>query len=155
MSLEDRFKNFAREQEDPVRHQGAYEKNVESLKKADEMVSKVLETFCQAVGWGLKRNDCCDRSKGAVQCNYIMEHRDYWHEGFVAVDVDVTWGSQADPVDAVTVYQGQIVGGINHVRVYESKVVIPFVALTEEKLAAALEQQSGDLLKRIRYREPG
>jgi hypothetical protein len=156
MSLEDRFKSFAREQEDPVHHQGAYEKNVESLKKADEMVSKVLETFCQAVGWGLKRNDCCDRSKGAVQCNYIMEHRDYWHEGFVAVDVDVTWGSQADPVDAVTVYQGQIVGGINHVRVYESKVVIPFVALTEEKLAAALEQQSGDLIKRIRYREkPG
>jgi hypothetical protein len=157
MSLEDRFKSFAREQEDPVhQHHGAYEKNVESLKKVDSMVSKVLETFCQAVGWGLKRNDCCDGAKGAVQCNYILEHRDLWHEGFVAVDVVVTWGSQSDPLDTVTVYQGEIAGNIDHVRVFESRVVIPFVALTEERLASALEQQSGDLIRRIKYRErPG
>src|SRR5512136_622936 len=111
MSLEDRFRRFAREQEDPVpHHQDAYEKNMESLNKVDSMVSKVLEAFCQAVGWGLKRNDCCDRAKGAVLCNYILEHRDSWREGFVAVDVEVTWGSQSDPLDAVTVYQGEIVG---------------------------------------------
>ena len=154
MSLEDRFKSFAREQEDPVRqHRGAYEKNVEALKNVDLMVSKILETFCQAVGWDLKRNDCCDRAKGAVQCNYILEHRDFWREGFVAVDVDVTWGSQTDPLDAVTVYEGKIVGTTDHVRVFESRVVIPFVALTEERLAAALERQSGDLIRRIQYRE--
>ena len=157
MSLEDRFGRFAREQEDPVpQHHGAYEKNVESLKKADSMVSKILETFCQAVGWGLKRNDCCDRAKGAVSCNYILEHRDFWREGFVAVDVDVTWGSQSDPLETVTVYQGEIVGTIDHARVFASRVVIPFVKLTEERLAAALEQQSGDLIRRIKYREkPG
>ncbi len=59
MSLEDRFKNFARDQEAPAgqRH-GPYERNMEALKKADAMVSRVLEAFCQAVGWGLKRNDC-------------------------------------------------------------------------------------------------
>lgn len=154
MSLEDRFRSFAREQEDPVRqHQGAYERNVESMNKVDSMVSKILETFCQAVGWALKRTDCCDRAKGAVQCNYILEHRDFWREGFVAVDVDVTWGSQSNPLEAVTVYQGEIVGTIDHVRVFESRVVIPFAKLTEGRLAAALEQQSGDLIKRISYRE--
>lgn len=154
MSLEDRFKSFASEQKAPVgRHQGAYERNMESLKKVDSVVSGVLETFCQAVGWGLKRNDCCDIDKGAVSCNYILEHRDFWREGFVAVDVDVTWGSQSDPLETVTVYQGQIVGNADHVRVFQSRIAIPFVRLTEERLAAALEQQSGDLIRRISYRE--
>jgi len=154
MSLEDRFKSFAREQEAPAgpRH-GPYDRNVESLNKVDSMVSKVLETFCQAVGWGLKRNDCCDRDKGAVSCNYILEHRDLWREGFVAVDVEVTWGYHSDPLDAVTVYQGQIVGATDHVRDFSSRVVIPFDKLTEETLAAALEQQSGNVIKRISYRE--
>jgi len=157
VSLEDRFRTFAREQEDPVlQHHDVYERNVESLKKVDSMVSKILETFCQAVGWGLKRNDCCDRAKGAVLCNYILEHRDFWREGFVAVDVDVTWGSQSNPLETVTVYQGEIVGTIDHVRVFESRVVIPFFQLTEERLAAALEQQSGDLIRRIKYHQkPG
>jgi len=154
MSLEDRFKSFAREQEDPVRqHHGAYERNMESLQKVDAMVSKILETFCQAVGWRLKRNDCCDSAKGAVSCNYILEHQDHWREGYVALDVEVTWGSQSDPVEAVTVYQGEIVGAADHVRDFSSRVVVPFFRLTEESLAAALEQQSGNLIKRISYRE--
>lgn len=150
MSLEDRFRSFAKEQEVPAGQRGgAYERNVESLKKVDAMVSKILEAFCQAVGWGLKRNDCCDREKGAVSCNYILEHRDLWREGFVAVDVDVTWGYQSDPLDAVTVYQGEIRGNTEHVRVFASRVVIPLDKLTEETLAAALEQQSGNVIKRI------
>jgi hypothetical protein len=154
VSLEDRFRRFAGEQEDPVRqHRDAYEENVEYLKKVDSMISKILETFCQAVGWGLKRNDCCDRAKGAVSCNYILEHRDSWREGFVAVDVDVTWGSQSNPLETVTVYQGDIVGTTDHVRVFSSRVVIPFAKLTEERLAAALEQQSGDLIRRISHHE--
>lgn len=117
------------------------------------MVSGILETFCQAVGWGLKRNDCCDSAKGAVSCNYILEHRDFWREGFVAVDLEVAWGHQSDPVDAVTVYQGEIGRTGDHVRVFSSRIVIPFDKLTEERFAAALEQQSGNLIRRISYRE--
>jgi len=152
VSLEDRFKKFASEQEAPVgqRH-GGYEKNLEYLNKVDSMVSGILETFCQAVGWGLKRNDCCDRDKGAVSCNYILEHRDFWREGFVAVDVEVTWGTYSDPLEAVTVYHGEVGGTGDHVRVYSSRIVIPFDKLTEERLAAALEQQSGNVIRRISY----
>jgi hypothetical protein len=154
MSLEDRFKSFAREQEAPARQgRGPYERNVESLEKAEAVVSKILEAFCQAVGWDLKRNDCCDRDKGAVSCNYILEHREFWREGFVAVDVDVTWGYHSDPLETVTVYQGQIVGATDHVRDFSSRVVVPFDKLTEDSLAAALERQSGNLIKRISYRE--
>ena len=150
MSLEDRFKSFAKEQQDVGgQRRGPYERNVESLNKADAVVSKVLEAFCQAVGWGLKRNDCCDRDKGAVSCNYILEHRDFWHEGFVAVDIEVAWGHQSDPLDTVTVYQGEIRGATEHVRAFASRVIIPFDKLTEDRLAAALEQQSGNVLKRI------
>ena len=150
MSLEDRFKSFASEQKAPVgRHQGAYERNMESLKKVDSVVSGVLETFCQAVGWSLKRNDCCDRDKGAVSCTYILEHRDFWREGFLVVDVEVTRGYRSDPVEIVAVYQGVIVGATNHARDYASKVVVPFSQLTEGGLATALEQQSGSLIRRI------
>ncbi len=157
MSLEERFKEFARQQEEPITpRQGAYERNLEELKGVDPAVSKVVEAFCRAVGWSLKRNDCCDRSRGSVGCNYILEHPDFWEEGFVAVDVEVTWGSQSDPIEKVSVYQGQIVGGKDHVRVYPTRLVVPFSALTEEKLAAAVEQQSADLLKRISQRNrPG
>jgi hypothetical protein len=153
VSLEDRFREFARQQEEPVRpHRGAYERNIESLNNVDPAVSKVLEAFCRAVGWGLKRNDCCDRTRGAVGCNYILEHPDFQGDGFVAVDVEVTWGGQSDPLETVTVYQGHVVGGKQHVRIFPSRVAIPFSALTEEKLAAALEQQSGDVLRRISQR---
>jgi hypothetical protein len=154
VSLEDRFKQFAKEQQAPAgRYQGAYERNVESLRTVDAMVSKVLEAFCQAVGWGLKRTDCCDSTKGAVACNYILEHRDLWREGFVAVDVDVTWWSQSDPLDAVTVYAGEVGRASEHTRVFPSRVVIPFSGLTEDRLAAALEQQSGNVIRRISYRQ--
>lgn len=89
-------------------------------------------------------------------CNYILEDAGFQEEGFLAVDVEVTWGFQSGPLETVTVYQGQAVGGKEHVRVFPSRVVIPFSGLTEEKLAAALEQQSGDLLKRINQRRrPG
>lgn len=154
MTLEDRFRSFAKDQVEPSgQRRGAYEMNLEVLGKADSMVSRILETFCQAVGWGLKRNDYCDRNKGAVSCSYILEHRDFWHEGFVAVDVEVTWGSQSEPVDAVTVYQGEIDGTNSHARVFSSRVAIPFDKLTEDSLAAALEQQSGNIIRRISYRE--
>ncbi len=63
--------------------------------------------------------------------------------------MDVTWGHHSDPVDAVTVYQGRIVGANDHVRDFSSKIVISFDKLTEETLATALEQQSGDVIKRI------
>jgi hypothetical protein len=150
MSLEDRFRSFASEQKAPVdQHHDPYERNVESMKKVDSIISRVLEAFCQAVGWSLKRNDCCDRDKGAVSCNYILEHRDFWREGFVVVDVEVTRGYRSDPVETVTVYQGVIVGATNHTRDYASKIVIPFSALTEGGLATALEQQSGNLIRRI------
>lgn len=151
MSLEERFRDFARQQGEPVRPRqaAAYERNLEALKGVEPVVLKVVEAFCRGVGWNLKRNDCCDSTRGAVACNYILEHPDYWQEGFVAVDVEVAWGGQSEPLNAVTVYQGQIVGGKEHVRVFPSRVVIPFSTVTEEKLAAALEQQSGDVLMRI------
>jgi hypothetical protein len=150
MSLEDRFRSFASEQKAPVdQHHDPYERDVESMKKVDSTISRVLEAFCQAVGWSLKRNDCSDRDKGAVSCNYILEHRDFWREGFVVVDVEVTRGYRSDPVETVTAYQGVIVGATNHTRDYASKIVIPFSALTEEGLATALEQQSGNLIRRI------
>ena len=150
MALEDRFREFARQQEEPVRpQQGPYERNIEYLKKVDAVVSRVLEAFCQGVGWSLKRNDCCDRAKGAVACNYILEHPDFWREGFLAVDVEVTWGARSDPLETATVYEGHIVGGRDHARDFASRVAIPFSTLTEDRLAAALEHQSGDVLKRI------
>ncbi|MDM8000140.1 MAG: hypothetical protein QUS33_09120 [Dehalococcoidia bacterium] len=154
MSLEDRFKNFAREQQDVGgQRRGPYEKNLESLAKVDAMVSRVLEAFCQAVGWSLKRNDCCDKEKGAVSCNYILEHPEFWREGFVAVDIEVTWGHHSDPVDAVTVYQGEIRGAAEHVRSHASRIVIPFDKLTEDSLADALEHQSANVIKRISLRQ--
>ena len=107
MTLEDRFRSFASEQKAPAdQHHDPYERDVESMKKVDSIVSRVLEAFCHAVGWSLKRSDCCDRDKGAVSCNYILEHRDFWREGYVTVDVEVTRGYRSDPVEAVTVYQG-------------------------------------------------
>ncbi len=157
MSLEERFREFARQHEEPATpRQGAFEKNLEVLKGVEPAVSRVVEAFCRAVGWDVKRNDCCDRNRGAVGCNYIVEHPDFREEGFIAVDVEVTWGFQSGPLETVTVYQGQILGGKEHVRVFPTRVVIPFSGLTEEKLAAALEQQSADVLKRISQRHrPG
>lgn len=154
MTLEDRFRKFASDQGQPAAgRRGAYEKNLQALKQVDAVVSGVLQAFCQAMGWGLKRNDCCDPEKGAVRCNYILEHPDYWREGFVAVDVDVTWASQSDPVDAVTIYQGEI-GSVNdHVRIFASRLAIPFSAMNEDKLAAALEQQSANIIRRINYQQ--
>lgn len=154
MSLEERFKEFARRQDEPVRPRqaAAYERNLEALKGVEPVVLRVVEAFCRGVGWGAKRNDCCDSTRGAVGCNYILEHPDFWQEGFVAVDVEVAWGGQSEPLNAVTVYQGQIAGGKEHVRVFPSRVVILFSALTEERLAAALEQQSSDVLRRIGQR---
>ena len=150
MTLEDRFKRFAGEQEAAVnQHRDPYERNVESMKKVDSIVSGVLDAFCHAAGWSLKRSDCCDRDKGAVSCNYILEHRDFWREGFVTVDVEVTRGYRADPVEAVTAYQGRIMGTTDHARDFASKLVIPFTELTEQRLATALEQQSRDLVTRI------
>ncbi len=150
MTLEDRFRRFAGEQEAAVdRHRDPYETNLESMKNVDSMVSRVLEAFCQAVGWSLKRTDCCDRDKGAVSCNYILEPRDFWREGYVAVDVEVTRGYRSDPVEAVTLYQGAIVGTTDHARDFASQLVIPFSALTEEGLATALEQQSRNVIRRI------
>jgi len=150
VTLEDRFRRFAGEQEAAVdRHHDPYERNVESMYKVDSSVSRVLEAFCQAVGWSLKRTDCCDRDKGAVSCNYILEPRDFCREGYVAVDVEVTRGYRSDPVEAITLYQGAIVGTTDHARDFASRLVIPFSALTEEGLAPALEQQSRDLIRRI------
>ncbi len=157
MALEERFREFARQQEEPkTPRQGAYEKDLGVLKGVEPAVAKVVEAFCRAVGWGFKRHDCCDRDKGAVGCNYILEHPDSWKEGFVAVDVEVAWGFQSDPLHTVTVYQGQIVGEKDHVRLFPSRVVIRFPSLTEEGLAAALEQQAAQTLRRISQRgRPG
>ena len=153
MGLEERFKEFARQQGEPVRpRQATYQRNLELLDRADTAISKVVESFCQAVGWKARRNDCCDSFRGAVGCNYILEHPDLWQAGFVAVDVEVTWGGQSDLLERVIVYQGQIVGGKEHLRVFPSRVVIAFPALTEENLAAALEQQSADVLTKIGQR---
>jgi hypothetical protein len=150
VSLEDRFRSFASAQKAPADQQrDPYERNVESMKNVDSIVSRVLEAFCHAVGWSLKRSDCSDRDKGAVSCNYILEHRDFWREGYVTVDVEVTRGYRSDPVEAVTAYQGAIVGTTDHARDFASKVVIPFGELTEEGLATALEQQSRDPIRRI------
>ena len=150
MTLEDRFKSFASEQKAAAGQQrDPYERGVESLEEVDSIVSRVLEAFRQAVGWSLRRNDCCDRDKGAVSCNYLLEHGDYWREGFVMVDVEVTRGYRSDPVETVTVYRGVIVGSTSHSRDYASKIVIPFSELTEDGLATALERQSGDLIRRI------
>jgi hypothetical protein len=150
MTLEDRFRSFANEQKAPAdQRRDPYERDVESMKKVDSMVSGVLEAFCKAVGWSLKHSDCCDRDKGAVSCNYILEHRDFWREGYVTVDVEVTRGYRSDPVEAVTVYQGTIVGTTDHARDFASRVVTPFSELTEEGLATALEEQSGNLIRRI------
>jgi hypothetical protein len=150
VTLEDRFKSFASEQKAQAdQRQDPYERDVESMKRVDSIVSRVLEAFCRATGWGLKRSDYCDRDKGAVSCNYILEHLDFWREGFVTVDVEVTRGYRSDPVETVTVYQGVIVGATIHSRDHASRVVIPFSELTEEGLATALEQQSGDLIRRI------
>jgi len=150
VTLEDRFKSFASEQKAQAdQHQDPYEMDVESMKKVDSIVSKVLEAFCHATGWSLKRSDYCDRDKGAVSCNYILEHRDFRREGYIAVDVEVTRGHRSEPVETVTVYQGVIVGAANHTRDYASKIVIRFSELTEDGVATALEQQSGSLIKRI------
>jgi hypothetical protein len=150
VTLEDRFRSFASAHQDPGgQRRDPYERNVESMKKVDSVVSRVLEAFSNAVGWRLKRNDCCDRDKGAVACNYILEHRDLWREGFVAVDVDVTRGHRSDPVETVTVYQGVIVVATEHSRDYASRIIIPFSKLTEDELATALEQQSGNVIRRI------
>jgi len=150
MALEDRFSSFASEQKAQAdQHQDPYERDVESMKKVDSIVSRVLEAFCHATGWGLRRSDYCDRDKGAVSCNYILEHRDFWREGYITVDVEVTRGYRSDPVDAVTLYQGRIVGTTEHARDSASSVVIPFGEVSEERLATALEQQSGDLITRI------
>ena len=150
MTLEDRFRSFASQQKAPAdQPHDPYERNVESMKKVDSTVSRVFEAFCNAVGWSLKRSDCCDRDKGAVSCNYILEPRDFWREGYVTVDVEVTRGYRSDPVEAVTFYQGAIVGTTDHARDFASRVVIPFSELTEEGLTTALEQQSGNLIRRI------
>ena len=115
VTLEDRFKSFASEQKAQAdQHQDPYERDVESMKKVDAIVSRVLEAFCHATGWGLKRSDYSDRDKGAVSCNYILEHRDSWREGYLTVDVEVTRGYRSDPVEAVTLYQGRIVGTTEH-----------------------------------------
>ena len=150
MALEDRFSSFASEQKAQAdQRQDPYERDVESMKKVDSIVSRVLEAFCRAAGWSLKRSDYCDRDKGAVSCNYILEHRDFRREGYLTVDVEVTRGHRSDPVEAVTLYQGRIVGTTEHARDFASKVVIPFGEVTEEGLATALEQQSGNLITRI------
>jgi hypothetical protein len=150
VTLEDRFKSFASEQKAPAdQHHDPYERDVESMKKVDSIVSRVLEAFCHAVGWSLKRSDYCDRDKGTVSCNYILEHRDFWREGYLTVDVEVTRGYRSDPVEAVTLYQGRIVGTTEHARDFASKVVMPFGEVTEEGLATALEQQSANLITRI------
>ncbi|MBN2099456.1 MAG: hypothetical protein JW753_07665 [Dehalococcoidia bacterium] len=150
MALEDRFGRFAGEQKAAAdQHRDPYERNVESMNKVDSIVSRVLEAFCHAVGWSLKRSDCSDRDKGAVSCNYILEHRGFWREGYVTVDVEVTRGYRSDSVEAVTVYQGAIVGTTEHARDFASKLVIPFSQLTEDGLATALEQQSRNLIRRI------
>ncbi len=147
VTLEDRFRSFASEQKAQAdQRQDPYESDVESMKEVDSIVSRVLEAFCHATGWGLKRSDYCDRDKGAVSCNYILEHLDFWREGYVTVDVEVTRGYRSDPVDAVTLYQGRIVGTTEHARDSASRVVIPFGEVSEERLATALEQQSGDLV---------
>jgi hypothetical protein len=150
VTLEDRFKSFASEQKAPADQQhDPYKRDVESMNRVDSMVSRVLEAFCHAVGWGLKRSDYCDRDKGAVSCNYILEHRDFRREGYLTVDVEVTRGYRSDPVEAVTVYQGAIVGTNEHARDFASKLVIPFSQLTEDGLATALERQSANLITRI------
>jgi len=150
VTLEDRFRSFASDQKAQAdQRQDPYERDVESMKKVDSIVSRVLEAFCHATGWGLKRSDYSDRDKGAVSCNYILEHRDFCREGYITVDVEVTRGYRSDPVDAVTLCQGRIVGTTEHARDFASRVVIPFGEVSEERLATALEQQSGDLVTRI------
>ncbi|MDM7999429.1 MAG: hypothetical protein QUS33_05355 [Dehalococcoidia bacterium] len=150
VALEDRFRSFANQQKAPRdQHYEPYDRDVESMKKVDSTVSKVLEAFCHAVGWSLKRSDHCDRDRGAVLCNYLLEHQDFSREGYVTVDVEVTRGYRSDPVEAVTLYTGKIVGTAEHARDVASKLVIPFGELTEERLAAALEQQSSKLITHI------
>jgi len=150
VTLEDRFKSFASEQKASAdQHHDPYERDVESMKEVDSIVSRVLEAFSHAVGWSLKRSDYCDRDKGAVSCNYILEHRDFRREGYLTVDVEVTRGYRSDPVEAVTLYQGRIVGTTEHARDFASKVVIPFGEVTEERLATALEHEAANLVTRI------
>lgn len=150
MTLEDRFKSFAGEQKAPAdQHRDPYVTYVDSMKEVDSMVSRVLEAFCHAVGWSLKRTDCCDRERGAVSCNYILEHRDFRREGYVTVDVEVIRGYRSDPVEAVIVYQGAVVGTGEHARDFASKILMPFSGLTEDGLATALERQSGSIVRRI------
>lgn len=145
MSLEDRFKSFAREQEESVRqYYEAYENKVRTLNSVDAMVSKVLSAFCDAVGWSLRRNDVCDRTGGRVANYYHLQHERYYKaEGFVEVRVEID-EAESVPINRVTVFRS----GSD-----KPHSVIPLGELTEETLATALEQESAQIVRSIKLHE--
>ena len=142
MTLEDRFRRFAEAEvkaDQDRQHQEAYEKNVESLKKAEPMVSEFLNGYCSALGWNLDRQDHCTLATGVVSSCYQLSpsgsdigHVDVW------VSVTDRQEPQPEPVECV-----EVDGGM------QRPTCVPFSQFTKERLAAALAVQSADIISRV------
>jgi len=142
VTLEDRFRRFAEAEVKADRdrqHQEAYEKNVESLRKAEPAVSEFLRGYSSALGWSLDRQDHCAGATGIVRCCYQlspsvpdMGHVDVW--------VSVTDRKEPWPelIECVEVDGGT-----------QKWTRVPFTELTKERLAAALAVQSAIVISRI------
>jgi hypothetical protein len=146
VTLEDRFKRFLEAEnkaEWDRQHQEAYEKNVESLKKAEPMVSEFLNGYCSALGWNLDRHDHCTLETGVVRCCYQLSPSDS-DVGHVDVWVSVTDRQEPQPelVECV-----EVDGGM------QRPTCIPFSQSTKERLAAALAVQSANIITRISQHE--
>jgi len=146
MTLEDRFRRFADAEvkaDQDRQHQEAYEKNVESLRKAEPTVSEFLKAYCSALGWTLDRQDHCTEATGVVSCCYQLSPP-VLDIGHVDVWVSVTDRKEPWPelVECV-----ELDGGI------QRWTRISFTELTKERLAAALAVQSANVIIRISDRE--
>ena len=146
MTLEDRFRRFAEAEvkaDQDRQHQEAYEKNVESLRKAEPTVSEFLKAYCSALGWTLGRQDHCTGATGVVSCCYQLSPP-VLDIGHVDVWVSVTDRQEPQPqlVECV-----EVDGGM------QRPTCIPFSQFTKERLAAALAVQSANIISRISCRE--
>jgi hypothetical protein len=146
MTLEDRFRRFADAEvkaDQDRQHQEAYEKNIESLKKAEPGVSTFLKGYCSALGWSFDRHDHCTLATGVVSCCYQLSPPGL-DIGHVDVWVSVTDRQEPQPelVECV-----EVDGGL------QRWTRIPFSEVTEVRLAAALAVQSANVIIRISDRE--
>lgn len=146
MTLEDRFRRFAETEaraEQDRRHQEAYERNVESLRKAEPAVSEFLKAYCSALGWSLDRQDHCSGATGVVRCCYRLcpPVRDMGH-----VDVWVSVTDREEP-------RPELVECVEVDGETQRWTRVPFTELTKERLAAALAVQSANIIGRISCHE--